>query len=1208
MKFRQIFRFEFIYQLRHVATWLIAGFFFLFGFTLPRIGTPAGEVYLNSNSFIAFITVFAGILWLLMGGLVAGDAATRDVQTRMYPMVYTTPTGKAKYLGGRFFAAFILNGLIQLTVVAGMVLSFYGPGAQTELIGPFQPAAYLTAFGFIALPNVFIITAIQFAIAQRRGTATASYIISVFLLITSQFLSTSLGKKLHWGEFEKMFDLTGIINVMVDLETWTPHESNTRLIQLKGMLLASRLLWTTIGVAALVYTYYRFHFSHVGERPNRRNLFKRRQGSPSETSLARSGISTSSGPTIIPQVCRKFDFLTHARQALAIAWTSFRVIAKSRGGFVSIAILSLGAALLSGLWMQFFSVPLLPRMQEVLRFFTPPLNDLKTLWVIIPFLIVVYAGELVWREREAHVNELSDTTPVRESVFFMGQFLGLSFVIIMWMTILMVGGILIQIILKYNPESFLFEFGVLVKALFGIQLVNYVLFALLVLAVQVVVNQKYLGYIVSLMILLFIGFSSKMGVEHKLLVYASDTGWSYSDMRGFDPFIMPWLWFKFYWSSWALLIAVLAILFWIRGKENGLKARFQLAKHRFACNKWAAVTSLMLIATTGGFIFFNTNMLNEYSTASERMERRAEYEKRYGKFEHVAQPLVTGTKLHVDIYPGERKMKIHGTYRLVNKSEVAIDSIHLATISTVDTKAVSFDRAATQELADDELGHRIYKLKKPLQPGEAVQLTFEVYVEPNGFAHNGIDPSIVENGTYFRSQDVLPAIGYQDLRRIRAEHDRKKYGLAPRPEIPSLYDVEARQYRRHAEPTDFEAIVSTDEDQIAVAPGTLQRAWTEGERKYFRYVTNAPIHNQYAFFSANYGVREAEWIDSSSREKQSVRIQIFHHPGHVENLDRMIRSIEASLQYYTTQFGPYPYDLFRVIEHPGHGRGMHAEATTIDFMEGYSLMSPGDLDLPFHIMAHEVAHQWWGMQLTPAFVEGLGVLVESFATFSAMQVVEETLGHEHLRAYLRQVREEYETPRSRFAPPLLQSNNSFMNYRKGPFALYAMSKYIGMERVNDVMRSLLKEYGSGKPPLPTTLDLYGKLQAVTPDSLQYLVHDLFATNTLWDLTTERALAKQTSDGNWQVTLALEARKVTVDSTGAETSVPMNDWIEIGVYAPLVKGRPARAIYLEKHRISTGKQTITMLVTEKPARAGIDPNYLMIDPNMYDNTEAVKIEQ
>ncbi len=144
--------------------------------------------------------------------------------------------------------------------------------------------------------------------------------------------------------------------------------------------------------------------------------------------------------------------------------------------------------------------------------------------------------------------------------------------------------------------------------------------------------------------------------------------------------------------------------------------------------------------------------------------------------------------------------------------------------------------------------------------------------------------------------------------------------------------------------------------------------------------------------------------------------------------------------------------------------------------------------------------------------------------------------------------------------------------------------------------------------MPTSLDLYRELQAVTPDSLQYLLHDLFEANTFWDLETERATAEQTDAGTWKVTLDVRARKVVVDEAGVETELPMDDWVEVGVFAPAEEGEElGKPLYLQMHRIGSGEQTITVTVPREPAHAGIDPYHLLIDWERGDNTEEVKIE-
>ena len=164
--------------------------------------------------------------------------------------------------------------------------------------------------------------------------------------------------------------------------------------------------------------------------------------------------------------------------------------------------------------------------------------------------------------------------------------------------------------------------------------------------------------------------------------------------------------------------------------------------------------------------------------------------------------------------------------------------------------------------------------------------------------------------------------------------------------------------------------------------------------------------------------------------------------------------------------------------------------------------------------------------------------------------------------------------------------------------MYALGKYLGKEKVNGALRNIIQKHNSGELPLPTTLDLYQEIQRVTPDSLNYLLHDLFKANTYWRLKTKQFAVEKTKAGNWQVMLKVQAQKVVVDSTGYENEVPMNDWLEVGIYE---EGKGLNEpIYLQMHQIRSGEQTIKVTVPRKPERGGIDPNNLMIDLRIDDN--------
>ena len=170
--------------------------------------------------------------------------------------------------------------------------------------------------------------------------------------------------------------------------------------------------------------------------------------------------------------------------------------------------------------------------------------------------------------------------------------------------------------------------------------------------------------------------------------------------------------------------------------------------------------------------------------------------------------------------------------------------------------------------------------------------------------------------------------------------------------------------------------------------------------------------------------------------------------------------------------------------------------------------------------------------------------------------------------------------------------------------MYALREYVGAEQVSIALRRLMEKYGAGEPPLPTSLDLYNELQAVTPDSLRYLLVDLFEANTFWEFAAKRVTAVQTETGAWQVTLDAQARKVVVDSTGVETEVPMDDLVEVGVFAAAADGGLGDPLYLRMHRVRSGEQRITVTAPRRPARAGIDPRNLLIDVKADDNLEEI----
>src|SRR5688500_9404535 len=224
------------------------------------------------------------------------------------------------------------------------------------------------------------------------------------------------------------------------------------------------------------------------------------------------------------------------------------------------------------------------------------------------------------------------------------------------------------------------------------------------MTIHVVVNHKYLGHILVLVAILAPPLLRLMGlVRDNLLLYGKDPGWLYSDMNGFGPFAAPFVWFKLYWAGWALLLLVGAVLFWVRGYEGGLRRRLRQARERFA-GRGAAAAGLALvpILAFGGFVFYNTHVLNP--TTAERESRQAEYERRYRRYADLAQPTIESAELRVEIYPDESAVDLRGSYGLVNRTAAAIDSVHVSLDPEVAARSLSLDRSAEAVLVGEEVG------------------------------------------------------------------------------------------------------------------------------------------------------------------------------------------------------------------------------------------------------------------------------------------------------------------------------------------------------------------------------------------------------------------------------------------------------------------------------------------------------------------------
>jgi ABC-2 type transport system permease protein len=1140
-----------------------------------------GKVLANSPFTLAALISALSYYGLLIVSAIAGKAAFQDFENQTHSFFFTAPIGKAAYLGGRFLASILILLPIFSGIAMGLALGTAMPFVDHTLFGPNHVAAYIRPYLVSVIPNLFITGALFFSLAALTRKILPVYMTSVILLI-GYLIAAGLSSRIEDKFIAALLDPFGTIAMDRVTEYWTVSEKNTRMIGLEGALLWNRLLWTGVAAALMVFTWLKFQFVYAleGRRAPRKKV--RAEAEP-EAVIAQA-----------PQVARTFSTGANLRAMLRLTRLGFRETVKNIYFAVIVLAGILFMIVVARTTGSLFGTPTRPVTYQMIDL----VGGSFALFVLI--VITFYSGELVWRERDARTHELVDTLPLPGWVLFLSKLAALCLVQVVLMAVVMATGMGIQLAKGYTH----LEPALYLKDLFGLKLIDYWLLCVLAITVQTLVNNKYLGHFVMVLYYLADTFMGQLGLEHNLYRYGDNPGYTYSDMNKFGHFLPPVFWFDGYWAAFAVLLALTAHLFQVRGLATGWRWRGTLARKRFgARRKWAALGAFATFAALGGFIFYNTNILNTYRTQKQREMLQVRYEKEYKQYRNTPQPRITAVQLHVDLYPEQRSVKITGTCDIANKTSQPVDRVLVALPEDLRERQLQFTPPAKLQTDERSVGVAVYRLDQPLAPGATGRLDFSLAYAPHGFSNQQAPTFVVYNGSFLNSE-MLPHFGYQEGAELGDDNTRRKYGLAPRERMADLNDAAARRNTYIASDADwitFDAVVSTSADQIAIAPGELVREWTEGGRRFFEYRTRQKILDFSSVLSARYRVMRDRW--------QDVALGVYYNPGHEYNLEKMMKGMKAALAYCTANFSPYQNKTLRILEFPRYASFAQSFPASIPYSESIGFIakvdpkSDEDVDYPFYVTAHEVAHQWWAHQVIGANVQGATMMSESLAQYTALMVMKHEVGPDQMRRFLKYEMDGYLSGRSlerkKELPLERVENQNYIHYNKASVVFYALQDYAGEDNVNRALRDYVQAVAYQDPPYTNSVELIDRLRKIVPQQYSYIIHDMFETITLYENRALSATYKQTSDGKFEVRLKVAAKKIRAGELGEEKEVPLADWIDIGVL-----DKDGKPLYMVKHKIERNETEFTIPVDRLPAKAGIDPWNKLVDRKPDDNVVAV----
>ena len=1164
---------------------------FAFGATASDnvvIGANPANILKNAPYQMLNYYATLSIIFLVLTTAFMNATANRDFETGMYQFVFSSPIKKRDYFFGKFFAAFIVSLVPMLGILIGSII---GPWLAVllewtppERYGDIPWMAHLQGFLSFGIPNVFISGTLIFGLAILFRSTVVSFVGTV-LIIVFYIVSGSYLKDIQTEWIAAITDPFGVRPYSIMTKYLTIDEKNFSVVPLIGDLLMNRLIWIGIATLLLFAIYWKFSFYAKNEKAEKTKHDKAK-AAPSLTKKifepTKAGVFTWSSWFHLV----KFETKSVIKNPVYITVMAI--------GFI---ILIVGFCNLT----ESFGNTRYPVTYIVA-------DSIADSYLIFFYgFISFYTGVLVWKERDAKINEIQDATPILSGMLFTSKLVAVFLSILLVMVLSIVLGIFTQALYGYTR----FEIDVYFKELILIQMSRILFLCVLSLLFHYLINNRYIAWFSFITFIIVNSFIWNIfEINTNMLSFGSRPDVTYSDMNGYGPFVSGLQWFSAYWGLFCLILLLVISIFYIRGKEDNFKSRIVRAKYQFNEKRTAFIVGLLAFIVCGGFVYYNTQTLNTYDSNEQSQNKQEAYEKKFKKYEGLAQPRFSKFDYKIDLMPEDRSMKANITAWAVNRSQTPISELHFTMPDLSDSIKLAIPNSKIK-LLDKKLLYRIYTLEKPLLPGDSIQFKIQLSKVTNGFENEVTFTELTNNGTFFNSSDLLPKFGYQSDYEIRDKNKRAKLKLPVRKRMPKLDDnnLAARSNNYISNDSDWvtvNTIISTSPEQIAIAPGSLIRDWKQNGRHYFEYKLDQKALNFYSFISADYQVARKKW--------NGIDLEVYYDKKHAFNVPNMLNSMQKSLEYYTKNFGPYYQKQCRIIEFPRYSSFAQAFPGTMPYSESIGFITDlrdvkaNDIDMVFYVVAHEMGHQYWAHQLCGADMQGSEMMSEGFAQYSALMVMEKEYGKDRMKKFLEYEMDDYLSGRSREAeaerPLMLTENQQYIHYNKASVILYYLKEMIGENKTNQALRNLLQQFAYKDPPYATSNYAVREFRKATPDSLQYLITDMFEKITLFNNRVLEAKYKKIPNG-YEVTMKTLSQKFYADSIGKETKVPILDYVDIAIFAK-PKDDAALGKPLVKKRIKITKSDNTFIYTTKelPYKAGIDPYNYLIDRVPDDNIKII----
>ena len=766
----------------------LAGYVLLVVLNADYMRDMGGTDVPRNSPHLIYLMTSGQAIWLLFAwAWLFAQAVVRDRSARLHELVLSAPVSLPALLAGRYLGALAAGCLLVVATGVGFLLvPILGAVGliPPEAVGPAPIFAIGHALLILALPSAAGVGALFLCAAVRtRGLAGPFALAAVVMLVWMVAMIVLRGGDAN-VTLASYIDPSGFAEVEEQtIHTWTPREKAVGVLELTPPLIANRVLWSVPALILLAVVLRRVGRERLAleSAPAAGRRDRAAGGSPAEpTASAGAPLGSPGAPSWV-----------------RAAWheTAWHLGVAFRGWGTPLALLLLAVAGVAGTFVNLVmhaDGPFLARPDLtgpfVMEFF----------YLIIVFVVAAFVGVMARRDDRTGYGELVDSTPAPLGSRVAGLAAAAAAVTVLFA---MMPALSVWILtLLGAPEAFTLLDPLL---LFGLGAAPSLLeLGALVLLAHALIRHSGAAHAVGVICAFVVVINEQLAVTtYPPALVGIPYPVTLAEFSGWAPWLGPVLNADLFKLAIAAVIVAFAWVAWPRGTALTVPLRWRAGGGRLVGGAGAMVAAAVLLAFGTHRVLHERLVTGGYETAEAEVADDAAWESRW--WNGAAPFRVAGGEVTVEIDPAARRAavrwrldgvrssagELHGS--LPDGAEIrssAVNGREAGVTVAFDHFALPLDDCGAVAAA----GERASSAADPQEPSaagpetrgsadEGCTVELELVVRSEGWSADGEIPWVHPSGVWLRAGDVLPALGHDPDRLLRAPQERRLHGLDPAP-------------------------------------------------------------------------------------------------------------------------------------------------------------------------------------------------------------------------------------------------------------------------------------------------------------------------------------------------------------------------------------------------------------------------------------------